>query len=78
MNMLEFEKTYITPGDLVRVRHEIENRPVMWAVEKVSRSIRNSETGIVEPTFVGIKCRWFDKNECLQEAILSTKDLEIL
>lgn len=75
---MELEKTYIAPGDILRVRHDIENRPLMWAVEKVSRLVRNDETNEREPMFVGIKCRWFDKNQCLQEAVLSTKDLEIV
>lgn len=75
---MELEKTYIAPGDILRVRHNIENRPLMWAVEKVSRLVRNEETNERELIFIGIKCRWFDKNQCLQEAVLSTKDLEIV
>lgn len=75
---MEPDKIYITPGSIVRVRHNIENRPNMWAVEKITKTLRNSNTGEQENLFMGIKCRWFDKMGCLQEAILSTKDLEII
>lgn len=73
----EFDtRVYFAPGDLVKVRHEIENVPVMFVVEKTTRNLRNRETGDIETMFLGIKCRWFDKNGVLQEATFSTKDLE--
>lgn len=69
-------KTFYNPGDIVKVRHKnLENVPVMYVLEKVTRSISNKESGSYETVFVGIKCRWFDKNSCLREAIFSTKDL---
>lgn len=74
--MMDEYKLYFTPGMLVRVRHEIENRPLMFVVDKTSRSIRNKDTNEYETIFVGIKCRWFDNNGDLQEATFSTKDLE--
>lgn len=70
------EQIYFNPGMVVRVKHDIENRPKMFVVEKVTRSIINKETNEKESVFLGIKCRWFDKNYDLQEAIYSTKDLE--
>lgn len=66
---------YLCPGDVVKVRHNIENVPLMFVTEKVNRTIRNRETGDTENLFVGIKCRWFDINGDLQEAVFSTKDL---
>lgn len=73
----EFDtRVYFAPGDLVKVRHKIENVPVMFVVEKTTRNLRNRETGDIETMFLGIKCRWFDKNGVLQEATFSTKDLE--
>lgn len=73
----EFDtRVYFAPGDLVKVRHEIENVPVMFVVEKTTRNLRNRETGDIETMFLGIKCRWFDKNGVLQEATFSTKDLK--
>lgn len=69
------EKIYFNPGDLVKVRHEkLENVPVMYVLEKITRNIATKE-GSNENVFVGIRCRYFDKNQVLREAIFSTKDL---
>lgn len=72
--MLDSEKIFFNAGQIVRLKHDnLENVPNMMVVEKVSRSmIKNGER---ETIFMGIKCRWFDKNGVLQEAIFSTKDL---
>lgn len=69
------EKIYFNPGDLVMVRHEIPNRPIMFVVEKVMRSLINKDTSKGENIFLGIKCRWFDVNQVLHEELFSTKDL---
>lgn len=66
--------TFFVPGDIVQVRHDLEVRPKMWMVEKITRSLVNKE-GEKESLFVGIKCRWFSIDGKLQEAIFSTKDL---
>ena len=72
--MLDNEKIFFNAGQVVKLKHNnLNNVPNMMVVEKVSRSlIKNGEK---ETIFMGIKCRWFDKNEVLQEAIFSTKDL---
>lgn len=69
------EKVYYNPGDLVTIKHNLENKPTMWVVEKTSRSLYNKDTNEKENVFLGIKCRWFDANQVLQEALFSTKDL---
>lgn len=68
-------RTYFNPGDLVVVRHDIPNKPVMWVVEKSTRSLLNKTTNEKENIFLGIKCRWFDTNQALQEELFSTKDI---
>ena len=69
------EKIYFNPGDLVMVRQEaLENKPVMYVLEKITRNITTKD-GIADNVFLGIKTRWFDKNQVLREAIFSTKDL---
>lgn len=73
--MNELNVVYLSPGDVVMVRHNIENRPKMFVVEKVTRSVRNSDTKDFENMFLGMKCRWFDNNGNLQEGVFSTKDL---
>lgn len=71
---LEPEKIFFVAGDKVKVRHEIDNRPVMFVTEKVTKSIKDKD-GNVENMFLGLRCKWFDKNQVLHEAIFSTKDL---
>ena len=66
---------FYAPGDLVQVRHDIDFVPKMWVTEKVTRNIRNRD-GDTEQMFLGIKCRWFDANGDLQEAVFNTKDLK--
>lgn len=70
------EKLYYRAGDCVILRHrEIQNRVPMYIVEKVTRQFKKDDS--VENFFCGFKCRWFDKNNVLQEAVFSTKDLEL-
>lgn len=69
------DRIYFSPGDLVRVRHDIDFVPTMWVIEKTNRNVKNAN-GDLEPIFLGIKCRWFDSTGRLQEAVFSTKDLE--
>lgn len=76
MNMLENDRVFFNPGDIVTVRHDLENKPKMYVIEKVTRSLLNKESGAKETMFLGIRCRWFDKNSVLHEEIFSTKDLE--
>ena len=74
MIMDNFENLkFYAPGDLVKVRQDYV--PTMFVVEKSNRTIRNKETGDLENMFLGIKCRWFNANGDLQEAIFNTKDL---
>jgi len=69
----ENEKIFFNPGDKVKVRH-FEDAPIMYVIEKVTKNIsRHSSEN--ESIFIGIKTRWFDKENRLQEAIFSTKDL---
>ncbi len=69
-------KTFYVPGDIVTLRHDaIENKPTMYVVEKVTKSFVNKDSDEKESIFIGIKTRWFDKNQVMHEAIFSTKDL---
>lgn len=73
--IMEIDRIYFAPGDIVRVRHDsIEFVPNMWVVDKVTRNIKNS-SGDTEPMFLGIRCRWFNAVGDLQESVFSTKDL---
>ena len=69
------DKIYFNPGDIVTIKHDIPNNPIMFVLEKSTRSLYNKDTQEKENVFLGIKCRWFDKNQVLQEGLFSTKDL---
>ena len=69
------EKTFFLPGELCMVKQDIDNKPKMMVVEKVTRSLMNKDTGVKESMFLGIKCRWFTKDGLMQEAVFNTKDL---
>lgn len=71
----DIEKTFFNPGDIVKIRHtQLKNTPVMYVVEKVTRSYKHNDETI--NSFKGIRCRWFNNNGDLCEEIFSSKDLE--
>lgn len=73
----DIEKTFFIAGDLVRIKHKkLSNVPVMWVVDKVTRTYKQDGEAISQ--FKGIKCRWFNDNGDLCEEVFSSKDLEKL
>lgn len=66
------DKTMFLPGDLVTIRQELPNKPVMVVVRKESTIFRDENK---TNNLRGIRCRWFTVNGELQEAIWNTKDL---
>lgn len=72
---IELDKIYFVAGDTVEVRHNIENKPKMFVTDKITKSIKDKD-GNIENVFLGLKCKWYDKNQVLHEAIFSTKDLK--
>lgn len=69
------EKVFLQPGDLVTFKQDIPNKPIMMVVRKETNIFKNQPQGI---TLRGIRCRWFTKNQELQETVVSTKDLVLL
>ena len=65
------EKIYFQPGDIVTLRQDIGNVPKMIVVKKVTNMYKDRR----EDTLIGIKCRWFTKDQHLEEAIFNTKDI---
>lgn len=66
------DKMMFFPGDLVTLRQELPNKPVMVVVRKESTIFRDeSKTNSLK----GIRCRWFTVTNELQEAVWNTKDL---
>ena len=73
--IMDYEnKIFFKPGDVVQVKQNIPNKPLMVVV-RVERSImRNHGNQILK----GCKCRWFTENGFVQEAVFSTKDLILI
>lgn len=69
------EKIYFMPGELVTIRQDIPNKPIMIVVKKETLTFRPSKGEKNEEYFQGIKCRWFTTEGQLQEAVWNTKDL---
>ena len=66
------DKTMFFPGDLVTLRQELPNKPVMIVVRKESTIFRDENKN---NNLKGIRCRWFTTKNELQEAVWNTKDL---
>lgn len=66
------DKIYFTPGQLVVLKHDLPNKPVMMVVRKETSIFKNTGDNILR----GIRCRWFTTDGTLQEAIFNTKDLQ--
>lgn len=70
------DKTYFSPGDLVTIRQDIPNKPVMMVVKKINNLLKHDEDK--EGILRGIKCRWFTTDGHIQEEIFNTKDLKLI
>lgn len=66
------DKTMFFPGDLVSLRQDLPNKPVMVVVRKESTIFRDENKN---NNLKGIRCRWFTTTNELQEAVWNTKDL---
>ena len=66
------DKTMFLPGDLVTIRQELPNKPIMIVVRKESTIFRDENK---TNSLKGIRCRWFTLNGELQEAVWNTKDI---
>ena len=66
------DKMMFFPGDLVTLRQQLPNKPVMVVVRKESAIFRDENK---TNSLKGIRCRWFTTANELQEAVWNTKDL---
>lgn len=73
--MEEKEKIFLQPGDLVTLKQDLPNKPIMMVVRKETNIFKNQPAGIA---LRGIRCRWFTTEGLLQEMVASTKDLILL
>lgn len=65
------DKIYFMPGDLVTLKQDVPNKPVMVVLKKESNYIKKEDSS----HFKGIRCFWFSKLQERQEEVFNTKDL---
>ena len=77
---MEETNIFYNPGDLVQLRQDIPNKPKMIVVRKETSIFKHDIKRIQDkkPVLIGIRCRWFTTDGSLQEAVFSTKDLELI
>ena len=61
---------YFKEGDVVILRAELPNKPVMM-IDKIVRSMIKTGTS----SLLGIRCFWYDRNGTLNKHLHSTKDI---
>lgn len=71
LDLEQREKIYFAPGELVTIKHDLPNKPVMLVKEKVSSHLIKGDGS----HFIGIRCYWFTTDHRLESDIFSTKDL---
>lgn len=67
---MEDSKVFFMPGDLVTLKQDIPNKPIMLVVKKETYIYKKEDQSLK-----GIRCRWFTKDGVLQEEVFNTKDL---
>ena len=71
------QKIFLNPGEIVTLKQDIPNKPVMIVVKKETSIFKHDIKRLNDkkPILMGIRCRWFTTTGELQEATFSTKDL---
>lgn len=78
--MIMEENIYFNPGQIVQLKQDIPNKPIMIVVKKETSVFKHDSKRIGEkkPILTGIRCRWFTTTGELQEAVFNTKDLQLV
>jgi hypothetical protein len=63
---------YFHGGDLVQLKKDLPNKPVMMVKDKVTSRTTGKEAAL----FIGIKCFWFTTSGEYMIQIFNSKDLE--
>lgn len=71
---------YFNPGDIVQLKQDIPNKPLMIVVRKETSLFKHDIKKMEDKksALIGIRCRWFTTTGELQEAIFNTKDLTLI
>lgn len=68
-------KVYFTPGDIVELKQDLPNKPVMMVKKVVKSRLRDETSTSKKETLLGVECFWFTKDGYIQRETFSTKDL---
>ena len=68
------ENVFFNPGQVVTLKQDIPNKPIMIVVKKETSMFKHREED-KKNILKGIRCRWFSTDNQLQEAVWNTKDL---
>lgn len=71
------ENIFYKPGDIVQIKQDIPNKPLMIVVKKETSLFKNNMED-KKNVLKGIRCRWFTTTGELQEAVFNTKDLILI
>lgn len=71
------ENIFYKPGDIVQIKQDIPNRPLMIVVKKETSLFKNNMED-KKNVLKGIRCRWFTTTGQLQETVWNTKDLVLV
>ena len=71
------ENIFYKPGDIVQIKQDIPNKPLMIVVKKEPSLFKNNMED-KKNVLKGIRCRWFTTTGQLQETIWNTKDLILI
>lgn len=73
---MEDTNIYFNPGDIVQLKQDIPNKPIMIVVKKETSLFKHDRrVDDKRPILKGIRCRWFTSTGELQENVFNTKDL---
>lgn len=74
---MEETNIYFNPGDVVTLKQNVPNKPVMIVIKKANYIFKH-DTDSKKSALKGIKCMWFTKDGQIQEYIFNTKDLLLI
>lgn len=70
------DKVYFNAGDVVQLKQNIPNKPIMIVVKKETSLFKHDKDVDKKSVLKGIRCRWFTSTGQLQEAVFNTKDIQ--
>lgn len=70
-------KAFLKPGDIVTLKQDIPNKPLMVVMRKESNFFKDNAPSLMS-SLKGIRCRWFTTDGNEQQGVFSTKDLVLV